>query len=148
VPFFVIPQPAQYSPYGAPVSIPQIGVPAIIELQTAASQKPLVNCDLLNETISRTIIVSDDDGAPVAGAPVVFTVNRSDIEAPQLVSDVTGFDGAATLTVKVPKVSAADKSFATYSVLAQAFEVHATTPAASARFAITDFTCSGVAGGR
>jgi len=148
--YFVVPQPVQYSPYGALVTIPHIGIPAAIELVSSGS------CDLLTEAISRQVLVTDDAGNPVAGANVQFTVIRSDVDEPQFVSDTTGFDGTATVTVKVPTGTRAgaggsgtgSKGVATYSILAQAFDVDAANPAASLRFAISDYTCTGVAGGR
>ena len=143
VPLFVQPQPIQYTPYGTRVSIPRIGTPTAIEIP----DHPLLHCDLVDGVISQTIFVVNEDGDPVAGARVEFTVSRSDIEAPQYVHDITGFDGAATVTVKVPTPTAGSP-IAHYSVLADAFGVDPAAPNASVRFAINDYTCTGVAGVR
>jgi len=149
VPLFVVPEPPAYTPYGTHVTIPHLGVPETIALTDPSSaNNPTLSCDLLSDSISRKVFVVDAEGNPVAGAPVTFIVSKSGVDEPQMVSDVTGFDGSATVTVKVPVVSAVDKSFATYSILAQAFTVDSATPVDSVRFAIADFTCSGVAGGR
>jgi len=165
IPFFVAPQPMQYSPYGTPVAIPQIGIPATIQLSatqlapaelptgqlsvgklSVGHSQPVISCDLISGTISQTVFVMDDAGQPVSGANVVFTVTRSDIEVPQLVTDITGFDGAATVTVKVPSGAATPNAIATYSVLAEAVDVAANTPAAELRFGISDYTCTGGTG--
>lgn len=139
--FFVTPPKVARTPYGTRVSIPHLGVPAVIEL----TEKPLFSCDLITHTITQTIFVFDAEGQPVAGADVIFTVTRSDVDEPQLVSDTTGFDGAAHVTVMVPAVQA-NGSVPSYSILAEAFETHAKTPAAAERFSIHQYSCSAVPG--
>lgn len=142
--FFVAAQPIAVTPYGAPISLPHLGVPAVIELPA----QPMLSCDLIAHTISQTVFVFDAEGEPVVGANVVFTVNRSDVDEPQLVSDTTGFDGAAHVSVRVPDGLAPNGLVPSYSILAEAFETHSTTPAVSERFSIHQYTCTGAAGVR
>jgi len=139
--FFVVPQPVQYSPYGSRITIPEIGTPAAIRVVTAANGKPALNCDLLSGVISESVIVTDAEGNPVSGATVEFTVYRSDVEEPQFVSDSTGFDGIATLSLKVPNTVTTGGAVVTYSIIAEA-------PAGQVNlhFPISDFTCAGATG--
>ena len=146
--FFVVPQSAPHSPYGTLVTFPEIGVPANLSTFSPELHRPMLSCDLIASTISETVFVTDELGSPVSGARLLFTVLRSDVSEPQLVSAITNFSGEAVVTVKVPTSPAPNGSVATYSVLAEAFGSEQATPAASVVFPINDYTCTGGAGGR
>ena len=135
---FVVPQPRLYTPYGTPANTPKMGEPAAIEI----TQPVVQTCDLLSDTITRSVTVFDLAGNPVTGAYVVFTVTRSDIAEPQKVGASTDIAGQALVTVREPENFAGQPPVyqitATIATEVGNQELH---------FSISDFTCtSSVAG--
>ena len=132
---FVVPQPRQFTPYGTPAKTPHMGEAARILLTEPAVQI----CDLLADTITRSVTVYDYADAPVAGVYVVFTVWRSDAPEPQLVGDTTSVSGEAFVTVAMPD-AAPGSAVPTYHIDAV---VETNAGPQQVNMEITNYTCAG-----
>jgi len=135
IPFFVRPQPKQYTPYGTLVTPAQRGIPDSISLPVPARQV----CDVATGSITRGVLILDAEGKPVSGVEVLFTVTRSDLPEPQLVGAITDDIGQALVTVLVPQTGNASDNTPVYQVVAKV-----ATPAGSAEFdfVIDSYTCT------